>query len=116
MTCMGAHVAKPGGYRQSAEEQLFCLFVLCFPYYQSLFIAGISGLVSYLLLTLLMMFVVSRSPVIHRVISSCLRAFPASWISPTPDRRECWIRGLSISISPEPALAPSFQRPPPLFS
>jgi hypothetical protein len=110
---MGAHVTKPGGYRQSAEEQMFCVLILCIPYYQSLLFAGISGLLSYFLLTVLLMFVVSRSPALHRVISLCLRAFPASWISPTLDRREHWISALAVLASPEPALAPTFQRPPP---
>lgn len=113
---MGAHVTKPGGYRQSADEQIFCLLVLGIPYYQSLFIAGINGLISFLLLTFLLMFVVARSPAVNRVISLYLRAFPASWITSVTDRRQCWIDAVSIFFPPEPSLAPSFQRPPPLFS
>jgi hypothetical protein len=39
-------VTKPQGYRQAASAQLLCFFVLCFPYYQSLLFAGISGMIS----------------------------------------------------------------------
>lgn len=113
---MVRHVTKPQGNRQAASEQLFCLFVLCLPYYQSLLFAGMSGMISFLLLTVLLMFVVSRSPAIYRVITACLRVLPRSWMAPTSDRRDHWSLWLSFPVPQEPSLAPSFQRPPPLFS
>jgi len=90
MACMGRQVTKPQGYRQSASEQLLCCFVLCLPYYQSLLFAGMSGMISFVLLTVLLMFVVARSPAIYRVIIICLKALPPSWAPPTlegSDRR-----------------------------
>ena len=107
---------KTQGYRQAASEQLLCFFVLCLPYYQSLLFAGMSGMVSILLLTFLLVFVVSRSPSLYRVITACLKALPPSWVAPTLDRRDRWVGGPLYVVAPEPSLAPSFQRPPPLFS
>ncbi len=116
MACMGRQVAKSQGYRQAASEQLLCLFVMCLPYYQSLLFAGMSGMISFLLLTFLLMFVVARSPAIYRVITACLKALPLSWVAPTLDRRDRWV-GVPLCVAvPGPSLAPSFQRPPPLFS
>lgn len=109
-------MTKPKGYRQSAKEQAFFLLVFCLPYYQSLLFAGMSGLVSYLLLTFLLMFVVAQSPTIYRTIRTCLRTLPSSWISLALDVRESWLDACSFLIAPEPSLAPSFQRPPPIFS
>jgi len=97
-------------------EQLFCLFVLCVPYYQSLLFAGMSGMVSFLLLTLLLMFVVARSPAIYRTIASCLKTLPLSWVAPILDCRERWVSAPLWVAASGPSLAPSFQRPPPLFS
>ena len=116
MACMGRHVTKPQGYRQSASEQLLCFVVLCLPYYQSLLFAGMSGMVSFLLLTFLLMFVVARSPAIYRVITACLEAFPPSWVAPTLDRRDRWVGASLYVVASGPSLAPSFQRPPPLIS
>ena len=99
-----------------ASEQLLCFFVLCLPYYQSLLFAGMSGMISFLLLTFLLMFVVARSPAIYRVITACLKALPPSWVAPTLDRRVRWVGEPLYVAAPGPSLAPSFQRPPPLFS
>jgi hypothetical protein len=109
-------VTKPQGYRQAASAQLLCLFVLCFPYYQSLLFAGMSGMISALLLTFLLIFVVSRSPAITRVISAFLKALPPSWVVPTLERRDRWTGAPLHVVARGPSLAPSFQRPPPLFS
>jgi len=109
-------VTKPQGYRQAASEQLLCFFVLCLPYYQSLFFAGMSGMISLLLLTFLLMFVVARSPAIYRVITARLKVLPPSWVAPILDRRDRWVGAPLYVIAPGPSLAPSFQRPPPLFS
>lgn len=116
MVCMGRQVTKPQGYRQSASEQLLCFLVICLPYHQSLWLAGMSGMISFLLLTLLLMFVVARSPAIYHVITACLKALPPSWLAPTLDRRNRWVGELLYVLAPGPSLAPSFQRPPPLFS
>jgi hypothetical protein len=95
---------------------MLCLFVLCLPYYQSLLFAGMSGMISFLLLTLLLLFVIARSPAIYRVITTCLKALPPSWVAPTFDRRNRWVSETLHPAVPGPSLAPSFQRPPPLFS
>jgi hypothetical protein len=109
-------MTKPQGYRQAATEQLLCLFVLCLPYYQSLLFAGMSGMIFFLLLTFLLMFVVARSPAIYRVMTACLKTLPSSWSAPTLDRRDRWVSAPLYVVAPGPSLAPSFQRPPPLFS
>jgi hypothetical protein len=75
-----------------------------------------SGMISFLLLTFLLMFVVARSPAIHRVITACLKALPPSWVAPALDRRNRWVGEPLYVVAPGPSLAPSFQRPPPLFS
>jgi hypothetical protein len=116
MARKGEPVTKPQGYRQAITEQLFCLFVLCLPYYQSILFAGISGLVSCLLLTLLLMFVVARSPAIYRNITASLKTLPLSWVAPILDCRDRLVSMPSCMVASGPSLAPSFQRPPPLFS
>jgi hypothetical protein len=75
-----------------------------------------SGMISFLLLTLLLMFVVGRMPVIYCVITANLKTLPSSWIVPTFDRRDRWVSVPLYVVAPELTLAPSFQRPPPLFS
>ena len=109
-------MTKPQGYRQSAREQMICFLVLCLPYYQALFLAGMSGLISFLLLTFLLLFVIRRSPTIYRIISARLKALPPSWVAPVFDRRERWVTEPLFVLGSGPSLAPSFQRPPPLFS
>jgi hypothetical protein len=73
-------------------------------------------MITFLLLTFLLMFVVARSPAIYRVLSACLRALPSSWIAPTLDRRDRWVSAPLFAVASGPGLAPTFQRPPPLFS
>ena len=109
-------MTKPQGYRHTAKEQLFGLLVLSLPSWQALFFAGMSGTISFLLLTLLLIFVVARSPAVYRTIAARLRAFPPSWIAPSLDRRDHWVNAPVYVLTSEPSLAPSFQRPPPLFS
>ena len=102
MICNGEFVSKPQGYRQTAAEGCFFLLVLCFPYWQSVLLAAMSGTLSVLLLSCLLMFVVVRSPEISRAITAYLHAFQDS----TP----------FFAIDSWPSFAPSFQRPPPIFS
>jgi hypothetical protein len=116
MASMEWHVTKPRGYWREASERLLCLLVLCLPYYQSLLFAGMSGMISFLLLTFLLMFVVERSPAVYRVISACLKSMPLSWVTPNFDRRDRWVGFSFNAVAQGPSLAPSFQRPPPLFS
>lgn len=97
-------------------RQLLCLTVLCLPYYQLLLYAGMHGMVSFLLLTFLLMIAVARSPAIYQVVTACLTAFPLSWIAPIPSRRNGWVSVPLFVVASGPSLAPSFQRPPPLFS
>jgi len=107
---------KPQGYRHSAAEGFFCLFVLCLPYWQSLLLASISGTLSVLLLTCLLMFVVARSPEIYGAIAAGLNALPLAWVAPILDRRSLWVSMPFQVVAEGPSLAPSFQRPPPIFS
>jgi hypothetical protein len=109
-------MTKPRGFRQAAAEQWFCLLVLCLPYYQTLLFAGISGIISVLLLTCLLMFVVVRSPEICRTMTNLLKAFPLSWVAPIIDRRGLWVSTPLRAVILWPTLAPSFQLPPPIFS
>jgi hypothetical protein len=73
-------------------------------------------MVSVLLLTFLLMFVVARSPAIRSVLSACLTALPPSWIASIPDHRDRWVTVPLYVAASGPSLAPSFQRPSPLFS
>jgi hypothetical protein len=116
MANMEWHMTKPRGYRQEASQQLLCFFVLCLPYYQSLLFAGMSGMISFLLLTLLLIFVVARSPAVAHVITARLKVLPPSWFVPTPNSRSYWTSEPFSAVGAEPSLAPLFQRPPPLFS
>jgi hypothetical protein len=109
-------VTKPQGYRQASTEQLCRFFLLCLPYYQTLLFAGMSGMVSFLLLTFLLMFVVVRSPAICHAITARLTALPPSWVAPILDRRARWASLPLYVVASGPSLAPSFQRPPPLSS
>ena len=107
---------KPQGYRQAALEECVCLLLFCLPYYRALLFAGISGMISVLLLTCLLLFVVWGSPNIYRTITGCLKALPLSWVDPVLDRAGFWVSVPSHAVAEEASLAPSFQRPPPLFS
>ena len=109
-------MTKPQSYRQTAVEQCFCLLVLCLPYYQSLLLAGISGMLSALLLTCLLIFVVIGSPTLYRTVVGHLKSFPLSWIAQVPSLAVSWISVPSHAVVQGPSLAPSFQRPPPIFS
>lgn len=109
-------MSKPQGYRQTAAEGCFFLLVLCFPYWQSVLLAAMSGTLSVLLLSCLLMFVVVRSPEISRAITAYLHAFPPSWVVPVPDRKRYQDSTPFFAIDSWPSFAPSFQRPPPIFS
>jgi hypothetical protein len=114
--CKGERLIKPQGYRHSAAEAFFCLFVLCLPYWQSLLLASISGTLSVLLMTCLLMFAVARSPEIYRTIAANLRVFPPSWLAPLFNTSGPWVWIPLQAIVKGPSLAPAFQRPPPIFS
>lgn len=113
---MGMHANGPKGLKQAAVRPLLCLSILCLPYYQALLYAGMSGVLSVLLLSILLMIAVSRSPEIYRAITSCLKALPLGWAMPAPHRCVRWAGPQLFVVAAEPSLAPSFQRPPPLFS
>lgn len=109
-------MTRPAGYRQAARESCFCLLVLCLPYYQSLLIAGLSGMVSVLLLTAVLVFFVSRSSQISRNLAVLAAAFPQGWLTLQQQRGGSWLP-LPVFVTGEgPSLTPGFQRPPPLFS
>ena len=73
-------------------------------------------MISFLLLTFLLMFVVAHSQAICQTINSYLKAFPPSWFVATLDHRNRWVGTPLYVVATGPSLAPSFQRPPPLFS
>jgi hypothetical protein len=108
-------MTKPRGYRQSAIEAWFGLVIVCIPYYQALLIASMSGLISALVFTCLLLFVIARAPEVSRIIKASLRTLPLSWLPPrfgtvfqfTEPR---------LSAPHGPTLPSSFQRPPPLFA
>jgi hypothetical protein len=109
-------VNKPQGYRQSAAETCFCLLVLCLPYWQSLLLAGMSGALSVLLLTCLLMFVAGRASEIFETLTDRLHGLLAGWIAPAfRDRGFRSARPWQV-VAEGPTLEPWFQRPPPLFS
>jgi hypothetical protein len=116
MSCKGEHVRKPPSYRQAALEECVCLLLFCLPYYRALLFAGISGMMSVLLLTCLLLFVVWGSPGIYRTITGRLKALPLSWVAPVLDCADFFACVSSQTVGKEPSLAPSFQRPPPIFS
>ena len=116
MICKGERVRKPQGYRQAAAEACFCLFALCLPYWQSLLLAGISGTLSLLLFTCLLLFAVARTPEIYGCLTANLRALPPSWLAPPVKPSGPWIWIPLRAVAQGPSLAPAFQRPPPLFS
>ena len=107
---------KPQSYRKAAAEDCVCLLLLCLPYYQALLFAGMSGMISVLLLTCLLLCVVTRSPEIYRTIVGCLEALPLSWAPPILDRAGLWVSVPSEVVAEVPSLSPSFRRPPPIFS
>jgi hypothetical protein len=109
-------VKKPQGYRKAAVEQCACFLLLCLPYYQALLFAGISGMVSALLLACLLLFVIARSPDIFHTFVGGFKAVPLLWAAPVLDCAGHWISVPSQAIPSEPSLSPSFQRPPPIFS
>jgi hypothetical protein len=116
LTSRGIAMTRPTGYRQAAKESCFCLLALCLPYYQSLLIAGLSGMISVLLLTAVLILFVARTPQISRTIAALAAAFPQGWLTPQQQRGFRRI-ALSVFITAQgPSLAPGFQRPPPLFS
>jgi hypothetical protein len=73
-------------------------------------------MISLLLLTALLAFVVARVPEICRTVAAFLEALPLSWVCPFFDRRRLWVFAPLHAATGEPSLAPSFQRPPPIFS
>ena len=109
-------MTKPESYGQAAKEQCVYLLVLFIPYYQGLFFAGFSGMLSFVLLTCLLMFVVTRSPAIYCKITERLKLLPRSWAPPLWNPQDLWISVDLHAFVEGPRPAPSFQRPPPLFS
>jgi Na+-transporting methylmalonyl-CoA/oxaloacetate decarboxylase gamma subunit len=109
-------VTKPQGYTQAAEEQLVWLFALCLPYWQTMLFAGMSGMIFFLVLMFLLLFVVAGSPAICRAVRARAKDLRSSWAAPVADRRDRWVAAHLQVAGAGPSLAPSFQRPPPLFS
>jgi len=108
-------VTKPQGYLQAAEEQAFWLFAMWMPYCQTALLAGVSGMISFVLLTLLLLFVVTRCGAIASSVASCSKDMWVGWLRPVADRRQRWVSLHLQVVSAGPSLAASFQRPPPLL-
>lgn len=109
-------MTRPQGYIRAAEEQLFWLFTLCIPHLQTLLFAGITGLLSTLLLTLLLCFLIARSPAIVRILATRFKHLPATWLALFTDRRDHSRATHLLITASGPSLTPGFQRPPPLSS
>jgi len=109
-------VTKPCGYRRVAEEQLFVLLVLALPYCQSLLLAGMSGMISVLLMACLLIFVAVRSSELIHTLTALASAIPLGWLTPPFERMERWVSVPSQALMQKPDLALLFQRPPPIFS
>jgi len=108
-------VTKPQGYRQSATDECFGLFVVCLPYYQALLLAGMTGLLSTVLLACLLVFVVESSPAICHKIAQTLQLLPLLWLPPEiADSKAVGVDSDDLLFN-FPSLAPFLQRPPPLF-
>jgi hypothetical protein len=106
-------VSKPQGYRQSAAEAMFCLLVLCLPYYQSLLFAGLGRTICLLLLTCILMFLVVRSTDFCQALAACLSVLPSFWPAPVCDPGIAAIVSDFVPVPRAPSLSPLFQRPPP---
>ncbi len=108
-------MTKPRGYRQSAVEAWFGLVIVCVPYYQALLLASMSGLISALVFTCLLLFVIARAPEVSRVVAASLRTLPLSWLPPDFDAL-FWFSEPHLS-APSALASPSFfQRPPPFLA
>lgn len=108
-------MTRPQGYRQSAVEAWFGLVIVCIPYYQALLIASMSGLISALVITCLLLFVIARAPEVSRIVIASLRTLPLSWLPPHFSALFQFAEP-QLSVPFSPALPSSFQRPPPLFA
>ena len=107
---------KSRAYRHSAAEACSCLLAVCVPHYQALLFAGMTGLISAILVTCLLLLMVARSPEAYHAVAASLRSLPASWIPPQSTGLRAWIHEAFQPICDDPLLAPSFQRPPPAFA
>jgi hypothetical protein len=107
---------KPQGYAHATRESCFYLIALCLPFYQSLLIAGMSGIISVLLLTALLVLFAAHSSEISRTVAALLESRPLPWAASTLSPIQFRIAALPLVVASGPSLAPSFQRPPPSFS
>jgi hypothetical protein len=75
-----------------------------------------TGIISAILITCLLLVVIARSPEVYHAVAASLRSLPSSWIPPQSSGLRYWIHEPFRPICGDPLLAPSFQRPPPIFA
>lgn len=109
-------MSRPEGYRQALAETCFLLLIKWGPYGSPLLLATVGGAIASLLIATLLLFVVECSPDALATIAGCLDRLPLSWLAPLLECKDRGLAALWLALPESPSLAPSFQRPPPLFS
>ncbi len=92
------------------------LFVVSLPHCRSFLCSGLGRTIGTFLFAAVLMFTIVRSADLYRTITSCLQAFPLSWIAPVFDCGWGSIPSIDVFVASEPTLSPVAQRPPPIFS
>jgi hypothetical protein len=92
------------------------VFAVSFPHCRSFLCSGIGKSIGVLLFCSVLMFTIVRSADLYRTISSCLQAFPLSWLAPVFDCGWLSLPSTGLLVPSEPALSPVAQRPPPSLS
>lgn len=104
-------------YRQAFKNVSFCLFAVLLPHFgPTLVIGGVGKLVVFLVLAGLLVFVLTHSADIRKVIASCLQWLPISLFAPTPKRAYIRQSPAELVVPREPSLTSIFQRPPPFLA
>ena len=92
------------------------LFVVSLPHCRSFLCSGLGRTIGTFLFAAVLMFTIVRSADLYRTITSCLRAFPLSWIAPVFACGFASLPAIFLLVPGEPTLSPDAQRPPPIFS
>lgn len=104
-------MTKPQGYVHSAHEALLCLVILGLPHYQSLLYSGLSRLILFCVLALLLLFLAKHSEDIAQAIRRCVFALCAVLLAEKRPSRISFVN--SVRILQDPCLPPFLKRPPP---
>jgi hypothetical protein len=92
------------------------VFAVSLPQCRSFLGSGIGKSVAVLLFCSVLMFTIVRSADLYGTLSSCLQAFPLSWLAPVFDCGWMSLPSTGLLVPSEPALSPVAQRPPPSLS